>query len=100
MNDIKRGQKVWVLLKNELKETTVKSVGYKYITVYGIEILFDRRTLRKAGSHNSSYCIITDIEKYKKDQYDKGLIDKIKSFKWELVDKEDLEKVVDILRDY
>lgn len=98
MNDIKRGQKVWVSLRNVIIETTVKSVGPKYVTVeYDSSIRFDRKTLRRAGSGGSRYFIITDIEKYEKDQYCKGLIDKIKSFNWESVNKEDLEKVVDIL---
>lgn len=101
MKDIKRGQKVWLLLRNEIKETTVKSVGPKYITIeYDSRVLFDRKTLKRAGSRSLSCFIITDIEEYKKDQYYKGLIDEIKNFKWELLDREDLEKFVNILRDY
>jgi len=101
VDDIKRGQKVWVSFKNELKETTVKSVGPKYVTVeYNSEVRFDRKTLRRAGSYSSSYFIIVDIEKYEKDRYRKGLIDKIKNFKWEFVVKEDLEKIVNILKEY
>lgn len=103
MNDIKRGQKVWASLRNGIKETTVKSVGYKYITLeYDSRILFDRKTLRKAGCGGSRYFIIIDIEKYVKDQdqYYKELIDKIKRFQWESVDREDLDKVADVLKEY
>lgn len=101
MNDIKRGQRVWIQLENEIKETVVKSAGYKYVTVeYNSDLLFDRRTLRRANSRNSFCCVIVDLEQYKKDQYIKGMIDKIKNFKLELVDKQDLEKIVDILREY
>ncbi|MDF2880052.1 MAG: hypothetical protein K0R54_609 [Clostridiaceae bacterium] len=99
MNDINRGQKVYVSLKNEIKETTVKSVGSKYVTLEcDSSILFDRRTLRKAGSGHSKYFIITDIKKY--EEYYKELIDRIKDFKWDKVNKEDLEKVADILKKY
>ena len=101
MDDIKRGQKVWVSLRSEIKETVVKSVGPKYVTVEAdSEIRFDRKTLRKSGSRSSLYFIIVDIEKYEKDRYRKGLIDKIKNFKWEFVVKEDLEKIVNILKEY
>jgi uncharacterized protein with ACT and thioredoxin-like domain len=101
VSDIKRGQKVWVSLKNKIKETTVKSIGPKYITLENISILFDRRTLTKAGSSNSKYFIITDIENIEKYvEYYKRLIDKIKNVKWENVNKEDLERIADILRKY
>lgn len=102
MNGIKKGQKVWVSLKGQIKEATVKSAGYKYIILDDIEILFDSKTLRRVGNRCSPYFIIIDIENYVKDQdqYYKELIDKIKGFKWEDVDKEDLNKVADILKKY
>jgi hypothetical protein len=101
VDNIKKGQKVWVSLRNGIKETIVKSVGPKYVTVeYDSKIRFDRKTLRKAGSYSSSYFIIVDMEKYENDRYIKGLIDKIKNFKWEFVDKDDLEKVINILNKY
>lgn len=102
MNGIKKGQKVWVSLKNEIKETTVKSAGYKYVTLNDIEILFDSKTLKKVGNKHSPYFIITDIEKYVKnqDQHYKEIIDKIKSFEWKSAAREDLDKVADVLSKY
>lgn len=102
MNNIKKGQKVWVSLRGEITETTVKSAGYKYITLEDTDILFDSKTLRKVCRKNSPYFIIVDLEKYLKeqDQYYKAIIDKIKKFEWESADRAVLDKIADVLKEY
>lgn len=103
METIKRGQKVWVSMPmyGEVKETTIKSVGNKYITVEcksGRK--FHRDTLKEVDSCGIADFIILDLEKYEEDKRYSSMIRRFKKFDWSILDREDLEKIEDILRDY
>lgn len=101
MSNIKKGQKVWVSVRNRIEETIVKSAGSKYITLeYDSRIKFDRDTLIEVNGFGSPSIIILDIEKHEKDNYYRKLVYKMESVKWENVTREDLDKIADILKEY
>ena len=99
---IKKGQKVWVYngtFKN-IKETTIKSSGYKYVTVEAnTRKKFHKDTLEEVDDYGSPSFIILDIKKYQEDIYYENLISKLKRFDWR-IEREDLEKVAKIIADY
>lgn len=98
MSSVKKGQKVWVSLRRGIKETIVKSVGSKYITLeYDPRIKFDKDTLKEVDSCGLLYFIILDLEKYETDRYYSDLISKLGNFEWNTIKREDLDKVAEII---
>lgn len=101
MDNIKKGQKVWVSIYGNIQETTIKSVGSKYVTVEcNPRRKFHRDTLREVDAHGVADFIILDLDKYEEDKRYSSMIRKFKKFDWSILDREDLEKIEDILRDY
>jgi len=102
--EIVKGQRVWVFLnigKSRIIETTIKSIGPKYITLYADgRLKFYRSTLREVNGVGVSSYIILDLDEYNKNQYYSNLITKLKNTDWKHIDREDLEKVADIIADY
>lgn len=103
MENIKRGQKVWVSIPmyGEVKETTIKSVGNKYITLEcNLRKKFHRDTLKEVDARGIADFIILDLKKHEEDKRYSSMIRRFKKFDWSILDREDLQKVEDILRDY
>lgn len=98
--DLKKGQKIWVAIHQrniEIKETTIKSVGSKYITTnYDARIKFSRDTLREFDSYGYPSYLILDIEEYNTNNYYNDLIFKLKKFDWN-INRNKIDEIAKIL---
>ncbi len=97
--ELKRGQKVWVWhKKGEPKETTIKSVGPKYIRAECDDrVKYDRETLREINGCGYARYIILDLEEHKKDVYYREIKAKLRRFDWSKLDRNKIDKIVEIL---
>ena len=100
---LKKGDTVWLWShlkrKEEIKETTVKSSGTKYITTeYDDRIKFDACTLREVNGCGHSAFLITDLVKHKIDNHYKDLISALNNFKWAELSRAELDSVSDIIK--
>lgn len=97
--DIKNGQKVWLKIKSkEPIETTVNSVGRKYITLnYDKRIKFDIDTLRQVGGYGAPHFIILDIDKYNQEVKHSILVNKIERTDWAHIEAEKINEIAKIL---
>lgn len=101
MDEIKRNQKVWVSTRRGIHETIVKSSGSKFITLeYNSRKKFYRDTLKEVNACGVADFIILDLKEYQDDIFYNSLIRKFKSFDWDILDREYLDKIDNILRDY
>ncbi|MBD5640771.1 hypothetical protein HYI18_19675 [Clostridium botulinum] len=103
--EIRKGQKVWVCIyqgrTSKIEETIIEAVGRRYITVEACKKKrFFKNTLKEVNGAGESSFIILDIERYKKDKYYDNLIDKFKKFTWDIIKREDLDKIAEVIRDY
>ena len=101
MDEIKRNQKVWVSTRRGIHETVVKSIGSKFITLeYNSRKKFYRNTLKEVNACGVADFIILDLKEYQDDIFYNSLIRKFERFDWDILDREDLDKIENILRDY
>lgn len=101
MNKITKGQEIWFWSQIcGVSKTTVKSVGRKYITIKTWDLKFDKDTLREVNYRGVASFLILDIDKYRMNQEYKMKINKLKNIKWECVEREDFDKIYNILKDY
>lgn len=101
MNEIKKGQTVWITTRRGIKETTVKSVGSKYITVeHNKRIKFHKNTLKEVDACGVADTIILDLDEHNKAAYYNALINKLEKFNWNTVSRDDLEKIENIIKNY
>ena len=103
--ELKKGQKVWVWdnLFKDIKETTIKSIGRKYITVEGrcSRIKFDVNTLSEVNPFGIASFIIPDLEAYNREKYYNELKRKLKYFDWsQNIEEEDLDAIYKIVKEY
>ena len=98
--EIKKGQKVWICIykrKTEISETTIKSVGRKYITTdHDDRIKFNRETLIEVDGRGYSSYLILDIEEYNTNNYYANIIFKLKKMDWG-IDRVKLDEIAKIL---
>jgi len=103
MENIKKGQKIWIWVDrrfgSRIIETTVKTIGPKYITTsYGIK--YYANTLREVNACGAASYIILDLEEHKKEEEYKRKIKALGKIEWNCIESEDIDKIFNILRDY
>lgn len=96
---IKRGQKVWAWICHcGIVETTVKSIGRKYIRVhYDERIKYDVNSLREIDGAGYGSYIILDLEKYNRKEHYRTLAKKLRSFNWNELEHDKLDKISEVL---
>ena len=97
--DIKKNQKVWLKIRsNEPIETTINSIGRKYITLnHDKRIKFDIDTLSQVGAYGIPQLIILDIDKYNQEVKYSRLVNKIERTDWTHIETEKINKIAKIL---
>ncbi len=96
---VKKGQKIWVWRDRcGVTETTVKTVGTKYITIDDARnTKFKVSDLRQHnGCGNVSFLII-DIDEYNRDCHYGKLRTKLRRFDWDGISSEKLDEIEKIL---
>ena len=98
--EIVKGQKIWVWRDRiGIEETTVKSVGRKYITIndpWGTK--FYRDTLKQVDEYGLEGFLITDIEEYNREQFYRNSRSKLSRINWNKVSCENIDKILEILK--
>ena len=97
---IVKGQKIWVWrYRTGVEETTVKSVGRKYITINDSRgTKFYRDTLKQVNGCGSPDFLITDIEEYNRQQFYRNSRSKLSRTNWDKVSCENIDKILEILK--
>jgi hypothetical protein len=103
--EIKKGSKIWIVSysrwKKEIKETTVKSVGKKYIrTELDDRIRFDINTLQEIDGYGYAAYLVTDLEEYQRKIFIQSVIRDCENFNWKTLEEEDLLRIKDIISNY
>ena len=97
---IVKGQKIWVWRNGTgIEETTVKSVGRKYITINdsrGTKFYID--TLKQVNGYGLEDFLITDIEEYNREQFYRNSRSKLSRTNWNKVSCENIDKILEILK--
>lgn len=98
--EIVKGQKIWVWRdRTGIEETTVKSVGRKYITINDTWCTkFHRDTLKQVNGCGLSDFLITDIEEYNRQQFYRNSRSKLSRINWDKVSCENIDKILEILK--
>lgn len=96
---MEKGQKVWIWSQYYgIQETTIKSIGRKYIRVELDErIKYDINTSHQINSTGYGSYIIFNLEEYKKNVHYQKLRHKLRNYNWEKVDTNSLDKIKAIL---
>ena len=101
---LKKDDKIWIAITRRdtcVIETTIKSIGKKYIKVnYDERIRFDVNTLQEIDGYGFASFLIIDLEKYNRDRYIKSIVRKCETFKWNTLEEEDLISIKHILSRY
>lgn len=98
---IEEGQKVWVWTTRGIKETYIQGIGRKYVTLeYNPKVKFHLNTLREVNGVGEVSFIILDLEKYKEEVHCKESKSTLRTFNWDKVSAEDLNKIISILDKY
>ncbi|WP_236896964.1 hypothetical protein [Clostridium beijerinckii] len=98
---IKKGQKVWVWQDRcGITETTIKTIGRKYITLeYPYNMKFNIDDLKENNYCGLPAFIILDIEEYKREQHYDSLKIKLRRTNWDKVKQSDLDKIEEIMKE-
>ena len=97
---IVKGQKIWVWRNRiGIEETTVKSVGRKYITINDSRgTKFYKDTLKQANGYGLGDFLITNIEEYNREQFYRNSRSKLSRINWNKVSCENIDKILEILK--
>jgi hypothetical protein len=97
-----RGDKIWWVSPrrgvSSIVETTIKSVGTKYITTErDSRVKFDVNTLREIDATGYGSFLVMDIDRYKEKQFYLELRRKLSKFDWGIISNETVMEVSKIL---
>jgi len=98
--ELKKGQKIWIAItqrKTEITETTIKSIGAKYITTdYDCRIKFNRDTLREVDGTGYSSYLIVNIDEFNINRHYQNIVSKLQRFDWKIT-RDRLDEIAKIL---
>jgi hypothetical protein len=100
---MKKGDKIWWIAprraNDSIIETTIKSIGAKYITTEkDSRVRFNVSDLREIDATGYGSFLVTDIDAYKEKQFYYGLRSKLSRFDWELISNKDVMEISIIAR--